>query len=70
MRKELLIDRIHLREVIHASQEHIDLDDLVDIGACGFEDGREVLDAEFGHLGDGRGGLGEDLACGSAGYLA
>lgn len=53
MRKELLIRSIHLREVIHASQEHIDLDDLRDIGAGFLEDGGQVLDTEFGHLGDG-----------------
>ena len=69
MRKELLINAIHLRKVIHARQEDVDLDDLADIGACFFEDSGQVLDAEFGHLGDCRGGLREDLARGCAGDL-
>lgn len=30
MRKELLIDLIHLDEVIHRRQKHIDLDDLAE----------------------------------------
>lgn len=50
--EELLVCGIHLREVVHASQEDIDLDDLRDIRAGLLEDCGEVLDAEFGHLGD------------------
>ena len=68
--KELLVNRIHLREVIHGRYEHIDLDHLADIGACSFEDGGQILDAKLGHLGDGGGGLREDLAGGCARDLA
>lgn len=80
MCEELLIGPIHLHEVIHACQEHIDLNHLRNIGASGFQDGREILDAEFSHLGDGGGRLCEDFAgrcawdlagavdCGGGGY--
>jgi hypothetical protein len=70
MRKELLINTIHLREIIHSRQKHIDLHYSRQIRARGFEDCREVLDAEFGHGGDGRGRESEDGACGVTGDLA
>ena len=53
MRKELLICSIHLSEGKHRREEHVNLDHLADIGAGGFEDCREVIDAELGHLSDG-----------------
>lgn len=52
VRKKLLIDAIHLREIIHGGQENVYFDHLADIGASGFKDGGQVSDAEFGHLGD------------------
>jgi hypothetical protein len=41
----LHINRVHLSEIIHVRQEHIDLDDLGDIGASLLEDVGQVLDA-------------------------
>jgi hypothetical protein len=70
MRKKLLINPIHLHKVIHARQEHIDLDDLLQRRAGGCEDRGEVLDAELGHLGDGGGWLGQEVAGGRAWDLA
>lgn len=70
MCEELLVNPVHLDKVIHGSQKDIDLDDLGERAACCFEDGGEVLDAEFGHLGDCGGGLGEDFASWRARDLA
>lgn len=41
----LHINRVHIGKVIHIRQEHIDLDDLVDIRSGGFEDMGQVLNA-------------------------
>lgn len=41
----LRINRIHIGKVIHIRQEHIDLDDLVDIRSGGFEDMGQVFNA-------------------------
>lgn len=38
------VDLVHLGKVIHAGQEDIDLDDLVDVGTGGLENSRQVLD--------------------------
>lgn len=70
MLKELLINTIHLREIIHRRQKDIDFDHLLDRGAGSAEDGGQVLDAELGHRGDGGGFEGQDLAGGPAGDLA
>jgi hypothetical protein len=70
MCEKLLIRSVHLCEVVHASEEDIDLDDFVEGGTSFFKDGRKVVDAEFGHLGYGGGWLSEDLAGGRAGNLA
>lgn len=40
----LHIHRVHIGKVIHIGQEHVDLDHLVDIRSCGFEDIGQVLD--------------------------
>lgn len=39
------IDLVHFGKVIHVGEEDVDLDDLFNARASGFEDGREVLDA-------------------------
>ena len=52
MLKKCLINPVHLGEIIHGSQENIDLDNLFEGGASGGEDSREVLDTELGHGGD------------------
>jgi hypothetical protein len=39
------VDLVHLGKVGHVGQEDVDLDDLVERGAGGFENGRQVLDA-------------------------
>jgi len=52
MRKELLIHAIHLGEVCHIVQEHIDLDHLCDVGASFFEDCDDVIAAGGGFIGD------------------
>lgn len=39
------VDFVHLGKVIHAGEEDVDLDDLVEAGASGLEDSRQVLDA-------------------------
>lgn len=39
------IDLVHLGKVVHAGEEDVDLDNLVNAGASGLEDGSEVLDA-------------------------
>ena len=70
MRKELRINTIHLGEIVHASQEHIDLDDFLERRVSFGEDRREVQDAAFGHLGDARGGEREDVARAVTGDLA
>jgi hypothetical protein len=70
MRKELLINAIHLHETIHSRQEHVDLDNLLNRRASGFENCRQILDAEFCHGGDGRGFESEDFTGGRAGNLA
>lgn len=70
MREELLVRAVHLSEVVHSGDEHVDLDDLLERGSSGLENGRQVGDALLGHLGDGVGGQGEDLAGGSAWDLA
>ena len=70
MCEEFLICSIHLSEVVHSRQENVDFHDLADIGSRSFEDGRQIVDAEFGHFGD-RGGLeGEEGARGIAGDLS
>lgn len=68
--EELLVSAVHLSEVVHGRDEHVDLDDLLERGSGGLEDIRQVGDALLGHLGDGVRGLGEDLAGGRAGDLA
>lgn len=68
--EELLVHGIHLSEVVHGGQEHVDLDDLVERGPRGREHRAEVLDAQLRHLGDARRGLCEDLAAGRARDLA
>lgn len=70
MGEELLVRAVHLSEVVHSRDEHVDLDDLLERGSSGLEDIRQVGDALLGHLGDGVLGLGEDLAGGGAGDLA
>ena len=70
VREELLVGAVHLSKVVHGGDEHVDLDDLLDRGSGGLENGRQVGDALLGHLGDGVGGQGEDLAGGSAWDLA
>lgn len=70
MGEELLVGAVHLSEVVHGGDEHVDLDDLLEGGSGGLEDVRQVGDALLGHLGDAVGGLGEDLAGGSAWDLA
>jgi hypothetical protein len=39
---------VHLGKVVHAREEDVDLDDIVEAGACGLEDGLQVLDAAVG----------------------
>lgn len=39
------VDLVHLGKVAHVGQEDVDLDDLLEAGAGGFEDGGQVLDA-------------------------
>ncbi|KFY06950.1 hypothetical protein V492_07594 [Pseudogymnoascus sp. VKM F-4246] len=68
--EELLVGAVHLSKVVHGGDENVDLDDLLDGGSGGLEDGRQVADALLGHLGNGVGGQGEDLAGGSAWDLA
>jgi hypothetical protein len=65
----LLVRGVHLHEVVHGGQEHVDLDDLADAGAGLLEHGREVVDAELGHLADRGLAEGQDLAFGGAGDL-
>jgi hypothetical protein len=62
VRKPFLISTIHLREIVHARQEHIDFDDFADIASGCFQNGRQVLDAEVGHLANAGGREGENLA--------
>lgn len=70
MREELLVHAVHLREVVHARQEHVDLDDLLDRGPRSGEHGAEVADAQLRHLRDGGLRLRQDLALWCAGDLA
>jgi hypothetical protein len=70
VREELLVHGVHLGEVVHGGQEHVDLDDLVERGPRGREHRAEVLDAQLRHLRDARRRLREDLAAGRAGDLA
>lgn len=53
MREGLCVDGVHLCEVGHVGQEHVDLDDAGDVGAGGGEDGADVCDAGGGLGGDG-----------------
>jgi len=46
VREELLISGIHLGKGVHSGQEDVYLDDFLEGGAGGKEDGGEVLDAE------------------------
>ena len=39
------VDLVHLGEVIHVGQEHVDLDDVLEASASGLQDGLQVLDA-------------------------
>lgn len=39
------VDLVHLGKVGHVGEEDVDLDDLLEGGAGGLEDGRQVLDA-------------------------
>ena len=39
------VDLIHLGKVGHVGEEHVDLDDILDGGAGGLENGGEILDA-------------------------
>lgn len=39
------VDLVHLGKVAHVGEEDVDLDDFVEGGAGGFENGRQVLDA-------------------------
>lgn len=41
----LRINRVHTGKVIHIRQEHINLDDLVDVRSSSFEDMGQVFDA-------------------------
>lgn len=52
MRKELLISSVHLGEVVHGGDEDVDLDDALEGGTGGLEDGGEVLAALLGELPD------------------
>jgi hypothetical protein len=52
MRKELLIHAIHLGEIRHIIQKHVDLDHLCDVGASFFEDCDDVIAAGGGFIGD------------------
>lgn len=67
MAEVLLIDAVHLGEVVHGRQEDVDLDDLADVGAGGGEHGLDVGDAALGQLADA---AGEDLTTGRAGDLS
>jgi hypothetical protein len=51
----LCVNRVHLGEFIHIIDEDVDLDDLVNRRAGGFENGAQVLDALvlFGAIGSG-----------------
>ena len=67
VRKPLLVLFVHLGEIGHIDQKHIDLDDPVEAGPGGREHGGEVGDAAAGFVGDGAGdegagGVGGDLA--------
>lgn len=55
----LLVDAVHLGEVVHGGQEDVDLDNLADVGAGGGEHGLDVGDAALGQLADA---AGQDLA--------
>ena len=39
------VDLVHLGKVLHVGEPDVDLDDLLEGGASGLEDGLEVLDA-------------------------
>lgn len=39
------VDLVHLGKVGHVGEEDVDLDDVVEVGAGGLEDGGQVLDA-------------------------
>lgn len=39
------VDLVHGGKVIHVGEEDVDLDDIVDGGARGLKNGRQVLDA-------------------------
>lgn len=69
MGEQLLVHAVHLCEVVHARQEHVDLDDLFDRRPRGLEHGGKVLDALLRHLRDAVRRLREDLARGCAGDL-
>lgn len=69
-RESLLVRGVHFRKVIHARQEDVDLHHLAEVRAGGLENGREIGDAECGHLGDGRAGEREDGSGWCAGDLA
>ena len=61
--EELLVGSVHLGEVVHGGDEDVDLDDALEGGAGGGENGREVLAALLGELADVVGSECEDLAC-------
>lgn len=42
------VDLVHGSEVVHAGEEDVDLDNVVEVGAGGLEDGAQVLDAAVG----------------------
>ena len=65
--KPLLVLAVQLAEVGHVRQKHVDLDDLLDRGVGGGEDGLDVGAAGGRLLGDG---AGDEIAGGRGGYLA
>ena len=46
------IDRVHGGEVVHVLEVDVGLDDAVEGGACGFEDGLQILKGPTGLFGD------------------
>lgn len=66
MLEELLVGSVHLRKVVHGSQEHIDLNNLLNTASSFLKNSRQVLDAELGHGRDAGGLKGENFAFGCA----
>lgn len=66
MDEVLLVDTVHLGEVVHGGKEDVDLDDLGDVAAGILEDALQALAAGLGLIGDAAlnevaGGIGGDL---------